>query len=137
MNLPLVLWRVPWCCLHVWRGLVCVVRLLLQENHSGVCPLCSRSVDNVQVHIHNRHRPADAGPPEDRSPASMHAFGLVVCRRADGRFLVVQEFAQQGFWLPGGRVDAGEAPWVSVSLNLNRDALACSLRLWLVLCCAA
>ena len=26
-----------------------------------------------------------------------------------GRFLLVQEFADIGFWLPGGRVDPGES----------------------------
>jgi 8-oxo-dGTP pyrophosphatase MutT (NUDIX family) len=34
---------------------------------------------------------------------------LVVCQRpSDGRFLTVQEFGRQGYWLPGGAVDPGE-----------------------------
>eukprot|EP00854_Cymbomonas_tetramitiformis_P014902 gene14902-17616_t len=45
----------------------------------------------------------------DYPPSALHAFALVVCRRrSDGKYLLVQEFANSGFWLPGGRVDAGE-----------------------------
>jgi ADP-ribose pyrophosphatase YjhB (NUDIX family) len=36
-------------------------------------------------------------------------YALVVVRRpSDGAFLMVQEFAQQGYWVPGGGVDTGE-----------------------------
>lgn len=34
---------------------------------------------------------------------------VVVHRVRDNRFLLVQEFAGQGFWLPGGGNDPGEA----------------------------
>ena len=30
------------------------------------------------------------------------------CRKRDNKFLMVQEFARQGYWLPGGGLDAGE-----------------------------
>ena len=30
-------------------------------------------------------------------------------RRRDNKFLMVQEFAKQGFWLPGGGLDEGES----------------------------
>ena len=77
------------------------------------CPICCKPVREFQVHVHEEHRPPGAGPGEDKRPHQLHAFGLVVLRRpSDGRFLLVQEFAREGFWLPGGRVDAGETPVV-------------------------
>jgi 8-oxo-dGTP pyrophosphatase MutT (NUDIX family) len=39
----------------------------------------------------------------------LYNFSLVVCRHpVTGKFLLCQEFANQGFWLPGGAVDGGE-----------------------------
>lgn len=39
----------------------------------------------------------------------MYNFSLVMCRHpSTGKFLLCQEFANQGFWCPGGAVDAGE-----------------------------
>lgn len=38
----------------------------------------------------------------------MYAFALVVCRDAQGRFLLVHETRGRGWWLPAGRVEAGE-----------------------------
>jgi hypothetical protein len=38
----------------------------------------------------------------------LYAYALVVCRHPHtGRFLLVQEFSNSGYWLPGGRVDPG------------------------------
>lgn len=32
----------------------------------------------------------------------LYAYALAVVRRSDGRFLVVQEVDNSGYWLPGG-----------------------------------
>lgn len=40
----------------------------------------------------------------------LYNFSLVICRHpVSGHFLLCQEFADQGFWCPGGAVDAGES----------------------------
>ena len=79
-------------------------------NSQGPCPACGES-DEWTVHYHNCH-----GPKEDREPPESHfaAFSLVVCRAADGRFLMVNEPAAlcenewPAYWLPAGRLDRGE-----------------------------
>ncbi|KAK3238469.1 hypothetical protein CYMTET_51522 [Cymbomonas tetramitiformis] len=76
------------------------------------CPVCRKCCGRVAVHLHNQHGPPGRGEmasENDYPPSALHAFALVVCRRrSDGKYLLVQEFANSGFWLPGGRVDAGE-----------------------------
>ncbi|PNW83330.1 hypothetical protein CHLRE_05g247850v5 [Chlamydomonas reinhardtii] len=65
-------------------------------------------VANLAVHIHEAHRPAAHGGPftELRRPLGS---AVVVHRRRDNKFLMVQEFANQGFWVPGGATDVGES----------------------------
>jgi 8-oxo-dGTP pyrophosphatase MutT (NUDIX family) len=85
-------------------------------NEAAVCPLCASAcpvhgASNFACHLHNAH-----GPLSEREPPApdFAAFAWVVCRRADGAFLIVNEPAgicrsgRPGFWLPAGRVDAGE-----------------------------
>merc|ERR1712232_1169629 len=65
---------------------------------------------NLAVHLNNEHGPREAREPE---PAPFPAFAWCVCRRADGKFLLVNEPAgisggRPGYWLPAGRVDMGE-----------------------------
>lgn len=79
----------------------------INEEPEGKCPLC-RHTGRLQVHIHEDHVPAEASFECPREPGPLYAFALVVCQRADGKFLLVQEFSNQGFWLPGGGVDTGE-----------------------------
>ena len=77
---------------------------------SGGC--CDGERGGFAVHLHNRHGPAcEREPP----PPAFAAFAWLVCRRAsDGKFLLVNEPAgicasgTPAFWLPAGRVDAGE-----------------------------
>lgn len=38
----------------------------------------------------------------------MVSFSLVVVRNQEGKFLSVLECGNQGWWLPGGRVEPGE-----------------------------
>ncbi|KAL1528671.1 hypothetical protein AB1Y20_010007 [Prymnesium parvum] len=78
------------------------------------CPLCLAPLRDLPlvVHLQRAH-----GPPEAREPPPppYAAFALVVVRRpSDGRFLLVHEVAElsggrPGYWLPAGRVDAGES----------------------------
>uniref|UniRef100_A0A0G4HET8 Nudix hydrolase domain-containing protein n=1 Tax=Chromera velia CCMP2878 TaxID=1169474 RepID=A0A0G4HET8_9ALVE len=74
------------------------------------CTACPVASNALQVHIHEDHRPKSAGPSDAQiPPQSLHSFALVVVRHpTTKRFLLVQEFAQSGFWLPGGRVDGSE-----------------------------
>lgn len=83
--------------------------------HRFPCPICSADDRNqsVVVHVHDHHPPpgrVGCGS-EERSMLPMVAFGLcVVQRKRDGKFLVVQEYENQGYWLPGGGIEAGEMP---------------------------
>lgn len=76
------------------------------------CPKCDKNpAPNLQVHYRNLHGPCGRGEikSEDYEGVELHAFALVVVhRKEDNKFLLVQEFARSGYWLPGGRVDAGE-----------------------------
>eukprot|EP01041_Mallomonas_annulata_P006886 gene6886-13962_t len=76
------------------------------------CPICHHMVnDPLQVHIHETHGPIVRKT--GRIPYKIHAksytFSLVVCKHPlTHKYLLCQEFANQGYWLPGGAVDAGE-----------------------------
>jgi 8-oxo-dGTP pyrophosphatase MutT (NUDIX family) len=77
------------------------------------CPICDQHYRcPLQVHIHARHGPNsyDRSRPENKvSMTQLYCFALVVCRHpVTGLFLLCQEFANQGFWLPGGAVDNNE-----------------------------
>jgi len=87
-----------------------------EPNITAECPICHKTAKaergGPDVHIHNHH-----GPPEEREPPkpAFAAFSWVVVRRpSDGRFLLVNEPAgiaggRPNYWLPAGRVDAGES----------------------------
>lgn len=65
----------------------------------------------LQVHYHNSHGPCARKevPLDIRDDIKLYAFSLVIVhRKKDNKFLLVQEFAKSGFWLPGGGVDLGE-----------------------------
>eukprot|EP00470_Lotharella_oceanica_P009821 CAMPEP_0170200652 /NCGR_PEP_ID=MMETSP0040_2-20121228/69976_1 /TAXON_ID=641309 /ORGANISM="Lotharella oceanica, Strain CCMP622" /LENGTH=251 /DNA_ID=CAMNT_0010450837 /DNA_START=597 /DNA_END=1352 /DNA_ORIENTATION=- len=82
-------------------------------NHKNVkehrCPICNVVPPrNLQVHYRNSHGPVARG--EIPKEESTGVFAIVICRRAsDGKFLMTQEFAQTGFWVPGGQLDKGES----------------------------
>eukprot|EP00439_Symbiodinium_sp_Y106_P044612 s1093_g5.t1 len=85
------------------------------------CPICAERPSNLAVHLHNSH-----GPPAEREPppAPYATFAWCVCRRLDGRFLLVNEPSgiaggRPNFWLPAGRVDRGE----SLQEACRREAL--------------
>ncbi|KAG2491179.1 hypothetical protein HYH03_010390 [Edaphochlamys debaryana] len=75
-----------------------------EVNRASPCCACGNRVDNLAVHVHEYHWPG--GPrPEVRIPLGS---AVIVHRRSDNKFLCVQEFADQGFWVPGGCSDPGE-----------------------------
>jgi 8-oxo-dGTP pyrophosphatase MutT (NUDIX family) len=80
------------------------------------CPICRERIKGqpFQVHLHNAHGPPGRGEMHSEfhmKESSLYAFALVVCHNKKyNHFLLVQEFANSGFWLPGGRIDNGENP---------------------------
>ena len=76
------------------------------------CPICKDSFSQSDLVNHFFHEHPPSGPPiPERIKVSLYTFALVVTRRKkDGKFLMVQEFCNQGYWLPGGGVDPGECP---------------------------
>lgn len=74
------------------------------------CPIC-KEIPNTptQAHIHHHHKPSSEPEIPSGRKVPMYSFSLVVCRHpVSGDYLLCQEFANQGFWLPGGAVDYGE-----------------------------
>lgn len=66
--------------------------------------MCGRHTSNIARHLHDYHKPTGGGP-EERTGV----FALCIIRRpSDGKFLMTQEYAGAGFWVPGGGVDPGE-----------------------------
>ena len=68
-----------------------------EPNRPAVCPICGEHAPNIAVHLHHKHGPeAQHGGHAGRPNIRLHAFALVVVRRkSDGKFLLVQEFAAQ------------------------------------------
>lgn len=83
-----------------------------EPNFIDVCPVCKKdSKPNMQTHFRNSHGLCAKGQvhKELSEEIPLYAYALVVIhRKKDNKFLVVQEFCSSGFWLPGGRVDARE-----------------------------
>ena len=86
---------------------------LFHCNHPNVpdaCPLCGARSRSLQVHFRNKHGPVGRGELESEEHLRTGLFAIVIVRRPrDGKFLMTQEFAQTGFWVPGGQVDPGES----------------------------
>jgi 8-oxo-dGTP pyrophosphatase MutT (NUDIX family) len=83
-----------------------------KAHHDSVrCPVCNEHASPLVVHVFEKHAPPRHKPDESRSGIALYSFGLVVVQRQrDKKFLVVQEYGCQGYWLPGGGIDAGEMP---------------------------
>ena len=80
-------------------------------NNSLHCPICRKDRYPYQVHLRNHHGPVSRGEilSESHHDVSLYAFALIIVRHPKtGKFLLTQEFADVGWWIPGGRVDAGE-----------------------------
>eukprot|EP00184_Porphyridium_aerugineum_P003678 CAMPEP_0184695048 /NCGR_PEP_ID=MMETSP0313-20130426/2803_1 /TAXON_ID=2792 /ORGANISM="Porphyridium aerugineum, Strain SAG 1380-2" /LENGTH=381 /DNA_ID=CAMNT_0027153435 /DNA_START=263 /DNA_END=1408 /DNA_ORIENTATION=+ len=69
-----------------------------------------KSKSNYFTHMRNEHGKAARKeiPVESRNPTPVWPFALVVVQNSQGKFLVVQQFANSGYWVPGGRVNATE-----------------------------
>lgn len=100
----------------------------LKVQAQNECPIC-RSCSNfepLQVHIRNKHGPCGRGEiePEDKESAPrLYTFALVVVRRPeDGKYLLVQEFGDSGYWLPGGRVDGRESLQIAAIRETKEEA---------------
>lgn len=90
------------------------------------CPICganNRSDGPLAPHIHERHAPPGHHVTPGRSMLPAVAFGLcVIQRKSDKKFLVVQEYDNQGYWLPGGGIDANEMPDVAAARECLEEA---------------
>jgi len=89
-----------------------------------VCPICVKQSNNTKAqgnltwgyssHLHHKHGPVlnlknYLNLTKVESDAPTYGFALVVCRHPDKQhYLLVEEGCEQGWWLPGGRVDPGE-----------------------------
>eukprot|EP00743_Colponemidia_sp_Colp-15_P003619 GILK01003905.1.p1 GENE.GILK01003905.1~~GILK01003905.1.p1 ORF type:complete len:375 (+),score=27.41 GILK01003905.1:93-1127(+) len=80
-------------------------------NIAADCPICRSRTRNYSVHLFENHGPVGRGEfPGENVASTCFSFALVVVRRpSDGKFLLIQEYCNQGWWLPGGKLDAGES----------------------------
>lgn len=54
-------------------------------------------------------------------------------RESDGRFLLVQEFGQEGFWCPGGHVDGAET-FAAAAVRETKEEAGVDVELKGILC---
>lgn len=117
---------------QLWRH--CPMYHINEKNTDGItCPVCREYTRGpFQVHLHNGHGPPGRG--EMTSEFSMaesvlYSFALVVCHNKKyNSFLLVQEFANSGYWLPGGRVDSGENP-AEAAIRETKEEAGIDIRL--------
>ncbi|OWZ23695.1 hypothetical protein PHMEG_0001379 [Phytophthora megakarya] len=117
---------------QLWRH--CPMYHINEKNTDGItCPICRETPrGSFQVHMHNAH-----GPPGRHEMTSefhmadstLYSFALVVCHNKKyNSFLLVQEFANSGFWLPGGRIDCGENP-AQAAIRETKEEAGIDIRL--------
>ena len=61
-------------------------------------------------------------PSESRAPTPVWPFALIVVRNSAGKFLVVQEYANTGYWLPAGQVNPAEDLQVAAARIVKEQA---------------
>jgi len=90
------------------------------------CTICGITQRNIAVHVFNFHGPPGRGevPNEDQLSLSKctYTFCLAVVRNKAGKFLLVQEVANWGWWLPGGRLNRGEDLIAAVVRETKEEA---------------
>lgn len=126
------LYRCPFCDKagfnedQLWRH--CPLYHINEPNQEKMlCPICGQSPRGpFQVHLHNAHGPPGRGESVsefDARDSVLYSFALVVCHnRKYNRFLLVQQFANSGYWLPGGRIDGGEKPMEAAIRETKEEA---------------
>jgi len=103
---------------------------LYHNQHPGekpfFCPVCGEAVAPYTVHLFNKHGPygrGEAVPEHQLTVRNTYTFALMVCRRkTDGKFLLVQEVANWGWWLPGGRVNRMEDLITAVTREAKEES---------------
>lgn len=102
----------------------------INDKHTDniTCPICRESPRGpFQVHLHNAHGPPGRGEMasefQTAADTLLYAFALVVCHNKKyNSYLLVQEFANSGYWLPGGRIDRGENPLEAAIRETKEEA---------------
>ncbi|KYQ88764.1 hypothetical protein DLAC_10797 [Tieghemostelium lacteum] len=78
-----------------------------------LCPFCDKPMSQgsrIGTHIHENHGPKGEKTEKELSLSTIYPFCLVVVRRKrDNTFLLVNEAAGRGYWLPGGRLNVNES----------------------------
>uniref|UniRef100_K3WVN0 Nudix hydrolase domain-containing protein n=1 Tax=Globisporangium ultimum (strain ATCC 200006 / CBS 805.95 / DAOM BR144) TaxID=431595 RepID=K3WVN0_GLOUD len=117
---------------QLWRH--CPMYHINEKNTEGVtCPICREYTRGpFQVHLHNGHGPPGRGEMTSEfhmAESMLYSFALVVCHNKKyNSFLLVQEFANSGYWLPGGRIDSGENP-AEAAIRETKEEAGIDIRL--------
>ncbi|KAF1329343.1 Nudix domain containing protein, partial [Globisporangium splendens] len=117
---------------QLWRH--CPMYHINEKNTEGVtCPICREYTRSpFQVHLHNGHGPPGRGEMTSEfhmAESLLYSFALVVCHNKKyNSFLLVQEFANSGYWLPGGRIDSGENP-AEAAIRETKEEAGIDIRL--------
>ena len=89
------------------------------------CPICGSNSNRELLlpHLFEDHTPPGVHHVAGRKFIPVVSFGLcVIQRHSDKKFLVVQEYDNQGYWLPGGGIDPGEFPVVAAQREALEEA---------------
>ena len=88
-----------------------------------VCPICEKRVDYFIVHMHLKHGPPSRAKKLEGLDGNRYLcllkrflfnfatllsrptapFAYVICRNAEGKYLIVEENFARGFWIPAGK----------------------------------
>jgi 8-oxo-dGTP pyrophosphatase MutT (NUDIX family) len=99
--------------------------------HEAHAPRNHSHNDNNNSSSSNQSFPSSSSSPAAATPSralfpqinQLYNFSLVICRHPlTGKFLLCQEFANQGFWCPGGAVDSGEVLTIAAKRETIEEA---------------
>ena len=95
-----------------------------EKNRNIKCPICNQSQRLFPVHLHNYHGHKGREPAkrEFRGSIASKTYTRVVCKRSDGKILLIREIAGYGWGLPGGAVDPGELPTLAAVRECVEEA---------------
>ena len=126
-------------------------RFHYNENVKMICPICTHYKTGdyekpqgvkgwgYSVHLHNSHGPVgrknrQMSQEEKRrqhiaETAPTYGFALVIVQHPKTKkFLIVEEACDQGYWLPGGRVDPGET-FQEAAIRETIEEAGCKVKL--------